>query len=106
MTIAEKIISDWYGDSPWSWEYWDTEDLKGLVGLIATIAEREIEEVDALLAEAFHTAFRKASEHPNAHVIWTLIRDLPKDDWTKIIDFVAECIKVQRWWEQEALDIT
>lgn len=49
---------------------------------------QEYDDLAQNLAEGFHTAFRKASSHPNAHQIWTLIRDLPAGEWTRVVDFV------------------
>jgi hypothetical protein len=42
-----------------------------------------------MLAEGFHTAFRKAVDHPYASVIHKLISDMPREDWGAVIDFVA-----------------
>lgn len=53
------------------------------------LTRTEYNDTKTLLAEGFHTAFRKASDHPNAHQIWLLIRELPSDDWGNVIDFVA-----------------
>lgn len=42
------------------------------------------------LGEGFHTAFRKASDCPQAHPIWLLINEMPNKDWNSILTFVAE----------------
>jgi hypothetical protein len=41
------------------------------------------------LGEAFHTGFRKATDHPSATTIWRLIRDLPDEEYAKVIEFVV-----------------
>lgn len=41
------------------------------------------------LAEGFHTAFRKGSDHPKSAEIWRAIRALPPEEWGNIIDWVA-----------------
>jgi hypothetical protein len=46
-------------------------------------------EFEMLLAEGFHTAFRKASGHRKAHEIWQAIQDLPARDWRSVIEFVT-----------------
>lgn len=43
----------------------------------------------SLLAEGFHTAFRKASEHKLSSQIHSLIGDLPQREWGEVIEFVA-----------------
>jgi len=43
-----------------------------------------------LVSEGFHTAFRKASDHPLALEIWGLIRDLPAEEWNSVIGFVLD----------------
>ena len=52
------------------------------------VTQDEYDEIASNFAEGFHTAFRKASDHPNAHKIWLLIRDLPPDEWGSVVDFV------------------
>lgn len=54
------------------------------------LTKKEKEDLVSNLAEGFHTAFRKASEHPTSHQIWKLIKELPSDEWGRIIDFVAD----------------
>jgi hypothetical protein len=46
-------------------------------------------EFEMLLAEGFHTAFRKASSHPKANEIWHAIQALPSRDWRRVIEFVT-----------------
>ena len=47
-----------------------------------------------ILAEAMHTAFRKACpDSKQAHNIWMLIRNMPKEDWGAIVDFVHSTTK-------------
>ena len=49
---------------------------------------------DDLVAEGFHVAFRKASEHRVAGDIHRLISRLPADEWAKVIDFVLDGARV------------
>lgn len=44
----------------------------------------------SLLAEGFHTAFRKAVDHPYAVVIHLLIRELRGQEWGAVLDFTAD----------------
>ena len=46
--------------------------------------------IDDQLAEAIHTAFRKASDHPEAHKAWMAIRALPPKEWGSVIDFISD----------------
>lgn len=57
------------------------------------LTQGEKYDLRSLIAEGFHTAFRKASDHSAAHTIWMAIRKLPDDEWSQIIDFVAEGIE-------------
>lgn len=50
------------------------------------------EDLRSMMSEGFHTAFRKAVDHPYATVIHKLIRDMPGEDWTAILDFVTRPI--------------
>lgn len=42
---------------------------------------------------AFHTAFRKVSDHDNTVKIHRLISELPEDDWLSILEFVYDRIR-------------
>lgn len=42
----------------------------------------------SLVGEGFHTAFRKSTDHPSAHAIWVLIKDMPNEEYGGIINFV------------------
>lgn len=44
------------------------------------------------LAEGIHTAFRKASDHPNASKIHALINELPTSEWNMIILTISEAM--------------
>lgn len=46
--------------------------------------------IRSMLAEGFHTAFRKAVNSPRADQIWDLIKAMPSDQWGSVISFVAE----------------
>jgi hypothetical protein len=46
-------------------------------------------DIRSMLGEGFHTAFRKAVDHPYATVIHKLIRELPDGDYGAVVDFVA-----------------
>jgi hypothetical protein len=50
----------------------------------------------AMLAEGFHTAFRKAIDSPLAMPIHRLIGELPDDDWAAVLDFVMSGFKSYR----------
>lgn len=54
------------------------------------VTKEQYDDIRSNLAEGFHTAFRKASDHPNAHKIWVLIRELPPKSWGSVIDFVMD----------------
>lgn len=49
-------------------------------------------DIRSMLGEGFHTGFRKAVDHPYATTIWQLIKDLPGEDWSAVLDFVSEPI--------------
>jgi hypothetical protein len=51
------------------------------------------EEFVALLGEAFHTAFRKASDSAQGVQIYRLIDAMPEDDWAAVLEFVAETVE-------------
>lgn len=57
--------------------------------LDASIRTMTHDDFASLLAEGIHTAFRKASSHPNAHAIWKLIKELPRDEWGAVIEWVV-----------------
>lgn len=45
-----------------------------------------------VLGEAFHTAFRKASNSDEGASIYRLIDALPEDDWARVLGFVADSL--------------
>lgn len=45
-----------------------------------------------MLAEGFHTGFRKATDCPQAHPIWKLIREMPDGEWERVVRFAGEPI--------------
>lgn len=47
-------------------------------------------DIRAMLAEGFHTAFRKAVDSPFAVVIHKLIKDLEDGEYAAVIDFTAD----------------
>ena len=49
-----------------------------------------VKDVADYLGEGFHTAFRKASDTPQADKIWHLIRDMDPAEWSSVLDFVAK----------------
>lgn len=51
------------------------------------------EEFVSLLGEAFHTAFRKASDSSEGVQIYLLIEQMPEDDWTLVLEFVYDSIE-------------
>lgn len=48
--------------------------------------------VREIIGEAFHTAFRKASDHETADRIWRAIKEMPVESWSAVLDFVEECL--------------
>lgn len=56
-----------------------------------TITSRE--EFLEFLGEAFHTAFRKASDSAEGVEIYRLIEEMPESDWTSVLDFVTDSIE-------------
>lgn len=58
----------------------------------------------SMVAEGFHTAFRKAVDHPYATVIHKLIRELPPEDWAAVLDFVVRPIVRQLREAQRAAE--
>lgn len=57
---------------------------------ISKATENELLE---LLAEGFHTGFRKASSHPEAHKAWKAIKALPTDEWGQVLDFLMSGLR-------------
>lgn len=53
------------------------------------LTAQQTKEMKSQLAEGFHTAFRKASDHPTANKIWHLIKEMPDGEYGKVIDFVV-----------------
>lgn len=49
-------------------------------------------DVSEQLGEAFHTALRKASDHPAAWRAHQAISDLPSEEWNAVLDFVRSSI--------------
>jgi len=47
-------------------------------------------DIRSMLSEGFHTAFRKASDSMEASIAWKAIRDMDREEWGSVIDFVAE----------------
>lgn len=52
--------------------------------------DKKVEQVAEFLGEGFHTAFRKATEDPQAHRIWDLISKMDGSEWHAVLMFVAE----------------
>jgi hypothetical protein len=44
------------------------------------------------LGEAMHTAFRKATDDPNAWRVWKAIDAMDPDAWADVVEFVADGI--------------
>ena len=42
------------------------------------------------MGETIHTAFRKGSGHPSAHVVWKAIQAMPPEAW-------GDCVKWMCW---------
>lgn len=47
-------------------------------------------EFSSMLAEGFHTAFRKAIDGPDAMPIHRMISNMSDEDWSCVIEFVAD----------------
>jgi hypothetical protein len=52
-------------------------------------------DLQSIIGEGFHTAFRKATDSPIATDIWAAIRALPDDEWRGILAFIMECLPDQ-----------
>ena len=62
------------------------------------------DETKEMLSEAFHTAFRKATEWKGSHEIWKLIQKMPDGDWGTVIDFVYDTVlKEKEYHERDSL---
>lgn len=48
-----------------------------------------MQDISDQIGEAFHTALRKASDHPVAWAAWKAIDRLPQDEWDAILKFVC-----------------
>jgi hypothetical protein len=60
-------------------------------------------DIHSMLAEGFHTAFRKATDSMESAIAWKAIRDMEDGEYSAIIDFVAEpLIAMLRRAEAEA----
>lgn len=53
---------------------------------VYSLTERELTD---MLAETVHTAFRKGSDHPSADAIWKEIRNMPNEEWGKVVDWMV-----------------
>jgi hypothetical protein len=49
-------------------------------------------DIESMVGEGFHTAFRKAVDSPEAVVIHKLIKDMDSEIWGAIVKFVADPI--------------
>ncbi len=49
-------------------------------------------ELRAVLGEAIHTAFRKASDHPDAVRVWRILNRMPEEEWSAILDWIADSL--------------
>lgn len=48
----------------------------------------------SLLGEGFHTALRKASDHPSAWQAWKAVEGMPPEEWDAILRFVLGGLRV------------
>ena len=53
-----------------------------------------LQRVREQLGEAMHTAFRKASDCREAHVIWDEIQRMPPREWHNVVEFVLDGLGV------------
>lgn len=51
--------------------------------------EQAVEDFRAYLGEGIHTAFRKAGQTRASSQVWNLIREMPPEEWSGIVRFVA-----------------
>ena len=58
-----------------------------------------IEELGDYIGEYVHSSLRKLCDSPQSHVAWAAIRDVPTDEWERVVDGVAT--EVLRWFEQK-----
>jgi hypothetical protein len=45
--------------------------------------------IRSMIAEGFHTAFRKATDSMEGAIAWKAIRDMDHEEWSAILDFVV-----------------
>lgn len=62
---------------------------KAMASRVPRLNAAQRDTVSELLAEGIHTAFRKASAHPEAHKAWLAIRNLPPEEWGNVVEFVV-----------------
>jgi hypothetical protein len=47
------------------------------------------DEWKSILGEGIHVAFRKGSDHPEAHDYWKLIQKMPDELWDDVLGYVV-----------------
>ena len=57
---------------------------------MSMMIEEDKELIRSMVAEGFHTGFRKATDHDLAHPIWKMIQELPGEHYAAVVDFVVE----------------
>ena len=66
----------------------------------AVAAERErcvpYDYLRECFGEVLHTAFRKGGQSKEADRIWYTIKDMPRDDWGRVLDWIVWCIRTSR----------
>lgn len=55
--------------------------------------KKDTEELTSVLAESFHTAFRKGCDGGGSHLVWKAIRDMDNEQWASAIDWTLYCIE-------------
>lgn len=81
-------------------EHWQeqAEALQGSYGVTAST-------IRSMIAEGFSTAFRKAADSMESAIAWKAIRDMDREEWGAILDFVVNpLIGMLREAEEQAKD--
>lgn len=46
------------------------------------------DELRSILGEAIHVGWRKGVDHETAHEIWSLIRDMPDEEYVAYVEYI------------------
>lgn len=53
---------------------------------------KQYRELEGILAETVHTAFRKGASGDEAHAVWQAMHNLPSEQWESAIDWMLWAI--------------